>query len=134
MVKNLWTLLCERTIREEGTGKTTIVSTLDNAEFKKFPVQLPSFILCSRWYSETGGEQAVIRFRHVSPDGKTTDIGDSEHVEVSAGILQIDFTIVGYQVQEPGTHEFRVDIETESGSQQGHPSFLFLKQESSGKK
>jgi hypothetical protein len=114
-------------MREEGSGSQSLVSILDTAEFPKFPVRAPRFVLSSRWLAKNDIPDATIRFKHISPSGETSELGEPANTKITEGILQLDFKVSGYEFSETGEHLFQVEIEEDGDVTTSHPALLVLK-------
>jgi hypothetical protein len=117
-------LICDQAIREEGTGKTSLIGIFEQIGARRFPVRHSSLAVYAMM-TDAQGEYAV-RLELVRLDDLMT-VGEGQGrmtVEDRQKTTEITFTLANLQFEQPGTYEFRLYA---SGRLVGHKTFRVLR-------
>jgi hypothetical protein len=101
-------LICDQAIREEGTGKTSLIGIFENIHARSFPARHSSLAVYAMMTDAQG--DYTIRLDLVRLDDLMT-IGRGQGpmtFEDRRKTTEITFTLTGLQFDGPGTYEFRL--------------------------
>ena len=101
-------LICDMTIREEVTGKTSLIGIFENIEARQFPVRHGLLCVYAKLTDAQG--EYDIRLDLVRLDDLTL-IGQAQihaTLEDRMGVAELDFQLGNLVFERPGRYEFRL--------------------------
>src|SRR6266542_496073 len=101
-------LLCDLSIREEGTGKTSLIGVFENITARAFPYRHGALSVYAK-ITDAQGDYAIvlqlIRLEDLEVIGEGTL---SATVDDRNGVTELIFQLGGLVFEHPGRYEFRL--------------------------
>ncbi len=102
-------LVCDYSLREEGTGKVSLVGLFSNIQASQFPCRHPALNVYAQLTDAEGPYQFRLELVHLETD-RVVSSSETNTVQVASrlGVGELSFRLQNLEFEQPGKYTFRL--------------------------
>jgi len=109
MIKNVWSVLCERIVIDKDTNLVSYLTCIEEITGHQIPANYPLLSLGSLWQTnEPKKDTLQLKLCLVSPDGSEQKLLETEEVVLEKERHRTNIVLNGITFKEAGEYCFRV--------------------------